>query len=83
MKFGMFTQRMAIAVRKNSTLRAALDQALVAAQADGTVNRLITQYLNVSAAVPPPALPSPVSLAPPITPSTPMVAGSHRFPTSA
>ena len=52
------TQRMAIAVRKNSTLRAALDQALAAAQSDGTVNRLITQYLNVSGSVAPPALPT-------------------------
>lgn len=41
------SQRLAVATRKGSTLRAALDQALTAAQADGTLNRLITQYLGV------------------------------------
>ena len=53
------TQRMAIAVRRNSTLRPALDQALAAAQTDGTVSRLITQYLNVAGSVAPPTLPTP------------------------
>jgi cystine transport system substrate-binding protein len=41
-------QRLAVATRRGSTLRAALDQALAAMQADGTLGRLITQYLGTS-----------------------------------
>ncbi len=52
------TQRIAAAVRKGSTLRTALDQALLSAQNDGTVNRLITQYLNVPSADIPQVLPT-------------------------
>ncbi len=42
------SQRLAVAVRRGSTLRMALDQSLMAMQADGTLNRLIVQYLGVS-----------------------------------
>lgn len=40
-------QQLAVATRKGSTLLGALNQALGQMQADGTLNRLITQYLGV------------------------------------
>ncbi|MCS6848669.1 MAG: transporter substrate-binding domain-containing protein [Anaerolineae bacterium] len=40
-------QQLAVATRKGSTLRGALDQALTQMQADGTLTRLLTQYLGV------------------------------------
>ena len=43
---GTNRQRFAIAVRKNSTLLAQLNQALADAQADGTVARLVKEYLQ-------------------------------------
>jgi len=64
-------QRLSVAVRKSSTLLAALDQALASAQTDGTVNQLITRYLSLSASTAPPVLPTqPAPPAPP-SPSVP------------
>lgn len=40
-------QQLAVATRKGSTLLGALNQALAQMQADGTLNRLIAQYLGV------------------------------------
>ncbi len=40
-------QQLAVATRKGSTLLGALNQALTQMQADGTLTRLITQYLGV------------------------------------
>lgn len=40
-------QQLAVATRKGSTLRGAFDQALAQMQADGTLTRLLTQYLGV------------------------------------
>jgi ABC-type amino acid transport substrate-binding protein len=66
------TQRLAVAVRKGSTLRSALDEALLAAQNDGTVNRLLQQYLGVSGGVTPPILPTATpGIFPIITPNPP------------
>lgn len=45
---GFHPQQFAIAVRKGSNLRAALNDALLRAQSDGTVSALIQQYLNVN-----------------------------------
>lgn len=58
-------QQMAIAARKGSTLLAALDQVLAQAQNDGTVNRLIQQYLNLQPGQIVP-IPTPTPGAPPI-----------------
>jgi ABC-type amino acid transport substrate-binding protein len=53
-------QRLGVATRKGSTLLGALDQALVAAQADGTLGRLVTQYLGTNQVQPiPTATPNP------------------------
>lgn len=46
---GVNQQQMAIAANKGSSLIEQLNQALLAAQADGTYARLVDQYLNVSA----------------------------------
>lgn len=40
-------QQLAVATRKDSTLLSAFNQALTQMQTDGTLRRLITQYLNV------------------------------------
>ena len=57
---GTRPQRFAIAVRKGSNLRTALNDALLAAQNDGTVQKLITQYLKLQ--------PNQIE---PVTPATP------------
>ena len=44
---GLNKQRLAIAVRKGSTLVDPLNQALIAIQADGTYAQLVSDYLNV------------------------------------
>ncbi|MFC1466472.1 MAG: transporter substrate-binding domain-containing protein, partial [Candidatus Brachytrichaceae bacterium NZ_4S206] len=45
---GFTPERFAIAVRRGSNLRAALNDALVKAQNDGTVAKLISQYLKLN-----------------------------------
>ncbi|BCX04727.1 MAG: hypothetical protein KatS3mg053_2665 [Candidatus Roseilinea sp.] len=57
-------QQLAVATRKGSTLLGALDQALMQMQADGTLNRLIAQYLGV-----PPEQITPIPTATPGPPS--------------
>jgi len=66
---GLNPQRLAFATRKGSTLLAALNQALVSAQSDGTVNGLIQRYFNLS----PGEIPTP-PIAPTPTPGVIVVA---------
>ena len=58
-------QQLAVATRKGSTLLGAFDQALVQMQTDGTLNRLIAQYLGVPPQQITP-IPTPTPGAPPI-----------------
>jgi polar amino acid transport system substrate-binding protein len=65
-------QRFAIAVRKGSNLQAALNDALLKAQNDGTVSNLIQEHLGISQdQIEPIPTPAPVPTLPPPPTSTP------------
>ena len=76
-------QRFAIAVRKGSNLRSALNDALLKAQNDGTVSKLIEQYLGIAKdqvePIPPPT-PEPTAVPPPTaTPGPPPCIAAMKF----
>jgi ABC-type amino acid transport substrate-binding protein len=74
-------QRFAVAVRRGSNLTAALNDALLKAQNDGTVTNLIQEYLKLSPnEIEPVPTPAPVPTLPPPPTSTP---GPTPVPTPA